>query len=49
MNYSRAIFTGGALLALVATLGAGCFAERWGEGLRPGQGRLRLLRARGIW
>ena len=35
MNHSRAIFTGGALLALAASLGAGCFGERWGEGLRP--------------
>ena len=32
MNHLKTVSAGGALLALVASLGAGCFAERWGEG-----------------
>ena len=33
MNHSKKVFTGGVLLALAASLGSGCFAERWGEPL----------------
>ena len=32
MNHLKTVSAGGVLLVLAASLGAGCFAERWGEG-----------------
>ena len=50
MNHLKTVFTGGVLLALVTSLGRvvslSVGARTWAVRL---PGRLRLLRARGIW